>query len=129
MEFWVRGLELWRRNQCALEVSRIVYDSSAGRMCPECERAIAECTCSEGAPTGDGIVRIRREVRNGKPVTVIAGVLLADKELRATAKELKKRCGGGGTVADGVIELQGDHRDLAAAWLTDKGYTVKRAGG
>ena len=82
-------------------------------------------------PRGDGIVRVRREVkgRRGKTVTTIEGVPLPDGELRDLGSELKRRCGSGGAVKDGVIEIQGDHRDALVAELEGRGYTVKRAGG
>jgi translation initiation factor 1 len=74
---------------------------------------------------------VKREVqgRRGKPVTTIAGVPLAPDALRELAGELKRRCGSGGTAKDGVIEIQGDHRDVVIAELESRGYTVKRAGG
>src|SRR5206468_2228606 len=80
---------------------------------------------------GDGVGRVKREIagRRGKPVTTIAGVPLGDDALRELAAELKRRCGSGGTAKDGVIEIQGDHRDAVIAVLEAKGYTVKRAGG
>jgi translation initiation factor 1 len=77
------------------------------------------------------VVRVRREVagRRGKPVTTISGVPLASDALRDLAGELKRRCGTGGTAKDGIIEIQGDHRDVVIAELEARGYTVKRAGG
>ncbi len=79
------------------------------------------------APRGDGIVRVGRETkgRKGKGVTVISGVPLAGDAL----ERLKKRCGSGGTVDGGVIEIQGDHRDMLVTELGKLGYTVRRAGG
>jgi translation initiation factor 1 len=90
-----------------------------------------KCRCGEelAAPAGDGVVRVRREVRNGKTLTVVLGLLLRAPELAAAGKQLKRRCGTGGTVKDGAIELQGDHRDAVVAWLQAQGHTVKRAGG
>lgn len=80
---------------------------------------------------GDGIVRVGRETkgRGGKGVTVVTGVPLAPAELAALCTRLKKRCGSGGAVKDGVIEIQGEHRDTLVAELTALGWTVKRSGG
>ena len=115
---------------------RIVYSSQHGRTCPHCGRPIKQCVCRanpRSAPRGggDGVVRVKREIagRRGKPVTTIAGVPLGEDALRELAGELKRRCGSGGTAKDGVIEIQGDHRDAVIAVLEARGYTVKRAGG
>ena len=80
---------------------------------------------------GDGTVRVGRETkgRKGKGVTVVAGVPLAGDALEDLATRLKKRCGSGGTVHEGIIEIQGDHRDTLVAELGKLGYTVKRSGG
>lgn len=112
-------------------MGRLVYDTDLGRTCPRCRKAIAQCRCQEElhAPTGDGIARVRREVRNGKTLTVVLGVLKKKAELEALGKQLKAKCGTGGTVKDGAIELQGDHRDTVVAALEAMGLTVKRAGG
>jgi translation initiation factor 1 len=120
--------------------SRLVYSTGQGRLCPECTRPLTDCRCrrskpaqpaTAAAPVGDGIVRVGRETkgRKGKGVTVIQGVPLAGEELAALATRLKKRCGSGGTVEAGVIEIQGDHRDLLVEELGKLGYTVRRAGG
>jgi translation initiation factor 1 len=105
--------------------SRLVYSSQPGRIGPK------KAPLPPRRPRGDGIVRVRRELkgRRGKTVTTIAGLSLPDDELRALGSELKRRCGTGGSVKDGVIEIQGDHRDALIADLEDRGYTVKRAGG
>ena len=112
---------------------RIIYSTAAGRMCPECGRAVGECVCREAGPAvaGDGIVRVGRETkgRKGKGVTVITGLALDREGLAKLATELKQRCGAGGTVKGSVIEIQGDHRDLLVVELTARGYTVKRSGG
>ena len=112
---------------------RIVYSSQQGRMCPRCGNPVARCSCTANprAPRGDGVVRVRREVkgRNGKTVTTISGVGLAEDALRELAGELKRRCGTGGSVKDGVIEIQGDHRDVLVVELERRGHTVKLAGG
>jgi translation initiation factor 1 len=115
------------------ERERTVYSTGKGRICPLCGMPAAKCVCraSPRTPRGDGVVRVRREVqgRHGKTVTSISGVPLPDGELRELASELKRRCGTGGSAKDGVIEIQGDHRDALVAELEARGYTVKRAGG
>ncbi|MBP7051154.1 MAG: translation initiation factor Sui1 [Phycisphaerae bacterium] len=111
----------------------IVYSTEYGRMCPGCGKPVAECVCRKQSviPQGDGIVRVSRETkgRKGKGVTLVTGVLLDDDGLQKLATELKRKCGAGGTVKGATIEIQGDHRDLLMAELTQRGYTVKRAGG
>jgi translation initiation factor 1 len=113
--------------------SRPVYSTTHGRLCPDCGKPVAQCICRRAPtpPKGDGIVRVGRETkgRAGKGVTIITGVPLAGDQLAALAAALKKRCGTGGTVKDGVIEIQGDHRDVLLAELTQRGYRVKKAGG
>ena len=113
---------------------RVVYSSGDGRVCPGCGHPVRSCACSRGkpdGPVGDGRVRVRREVsgRRGKAVTAVRGVALAGDDLRALAKELKKRCGAGGTVKDGVIEIQGDHVDAVVEALRALGHDARRAGG
>lgn len=110
----------------------LVFSTEQGRMCPGCREPLADCRCDEApAPAGDGVVRVSRETkgRKGKGVTLISGLPLAGPELKAYAKLLKARCGTGGTVKDGVIEIQGDQRDTLVALLQAEGWTVKRAGG
>ena len=117
--------------------NRLVFSTGAGRLCPECTRPLGECRCKRSKPAqpvvaaGDGIVRVSRETkgRKGKGVTVIKGVPLAGADLEALATKLKKRCGCGGTVDAGSIEIQGDHRDLLLEELGKLGYTVRRSGG
>ncbi len=101
-------------------------------MCPDCRQALAACSCrSPALPTGDGVVRVSHETkgRGGKGVTVVKGVLLDALALGVLGKHLKAACGTGGTVKDGVIEVQGDHVARAMELLRAKGFTVKRAGG
>ena len=112
----------------------IVYSTGVGERCPNCQRPIRECVCKKGTPgkaASDGIVRVSREIqgRKGKGVTVITGLGLAPAELEALATELKKRCGSGGSVDNGRIEIQGDHRDRLVEELTRRGWKAKRAGG
>lgn len=113
---------------------QLVYTTESGRLCPTCERPIAECKCQKterSGSGGDGIVRIRREVKGhaGKTVTTVTGLALSEAGLKALATELKRQCGTGGTVKDGIILIQGDHRNTLLALLEKKGYKVKLAGG
>ncbi len=103
--------------------TRLVYSTETGRIKPTEE--------SQKQSKGDGIVRIRREVsgRKGKGVTTINGLDLPDKELKQLAKNLKQLCGTGGSVKNGVIEIQGDHREKLQLALEQQGHTVKLAGG
>lgn len=111
----------------------LVYSTELGRTCPDCRRPLAECRCAanQPAPAGDGVVRVARETKGGRGagVTVVTGVPLGGAELAALAKALKQRCGSGGTVKDGRIELQGDHRDTVVTELRQRGFTAKRVGG
>ncbi|WP_369311085.1 stress response translation initiation inhibitor YciH [Providencia rettgeri] len=103
--------------------SRLVYSTDVGRI--DEEKPTIE------RPKGDGIVRIRRETsgRKGKGVSVVTGLDLDDTELTKLAAELKKKCGCGGAVKDGNIEIQGDKRDIIKQLLEAKGMQVKLAGG
>jgi translation initiation factor 1 len=113
--------------------ARLVWSSEIGRVCPECVKGVASCTCRKRpAPSaGDGIVRLRRETkgRGGKTVIVITGLPGDEASLQKIAGELKRRCGAGGTCKDGVIEIQGDHLETLMAELSNRGFIVKRAGG
>lgn len=113
--------------------SGLVYSTEHGKMCPHCARPLGQCDCKQNkAPAkGDGIVRVSRETkgRKGGGVTLITGLSLATPELAALARQLKQRCGSGGTVKNGVIEVQGDQRDAVLAELIRLGYLAKKAGG
>ncbi len=118
--------------------SRLVYSTESGRICPSCKNPAASCTCKkkkvqkkQQVLQNDGVIRVRREVkgRKGKTVTAIFGVPLDDKDLKQFAKTLKSRCGTGGTVKDGVIIIQGDHRETLLQEIKKQGYTVKLSGG
>ena len=104
--------------------SRLVYSTDKGRIkTPDDDTA--------ATPEGDGIVRIRRETsgRKGNAATTISGVPLPEPELKTLAKKLKQTCGSGGSVKNGIIEIQGDHREKLRELLSKDGYTVKLAGG
>jgi translation initiation factor 1 len=109
----------------------LVYSTEGGRMCPACRRPLAQCACTKAKAAGssDGIVRVSRESRVGKSVTVIRGLALESTALNALGKQLKAGCGAGGTVKDGLVEIQGDHRDKVIDALREQGWVVKRAGG
>ena len=116
------------------KTSGLVYSTDHGRMCPVCGNPTDQCVCKQdasAAPPGDGIVRVGRETkgRKGKGVTTITGVPLPAAKLKHLARELKARCGCGGTVKEGIIEIQGDHRDTLIEILASKGWTAKRSGG
>lgn len=102
--------------------SRIVYSTDSGRVTEDKQKAPLK---------NDGVVRITRESkgRKGKGVSLINGLPLAADELKALAKKLKQLCGSGGAVKNGVIEIQGDHRDKLLAALIELGYQAKKAGG
>ena len=120
--------------RATMKASSLVYSTDAGRICPACGQPVAQCTCKTKAaarPAGDGIARVSLDTkgRKGKGVTVVKGVPVDDTALAQLGKQLKAQCGSGGTVKDGVIEVQGDHRDTVVAALQKQGFTVKRAGG
>ena len=105
--------------------ARLVWSSDDGDV------RRAERDAAPARPAGGGRVKVRRETagRRGKAVTTISGVPLDDDGLRTLAAKLKKRCGVGGSAKDGVIELQGDHRDVVVEVLRGDGYDVVLAGG
>jgi translation initiation factor 1 len=112
----------------------IVYSTGVGAICPGCRRPIAQCACksAHGQPLrAASAARVSRQTqgRAGKGVTVISGLPLATAALAALAAELKRHCGSGGTVKQGLIEIQGDHRDRLVAELIRRGFAAKRAGG
>jgi translation initiation factor 1 len=106
--------------------SRLVYSTDTGRVSPPSQKRVP----SSVVPN-DGIVRIGRETkgRKGKGVTIISGLPGGEAELKTLAARLKRCCGSGGSVKDGMIIIQGDHRTTLEAELTRQGYRVKLAGG
>ena len=119
--------------------SRLVFSTDSGRICPDCGQAKAGCLCqkkkkkaaSQGGHKVDGIIRIQRETkgRKGKAVTAIYGFDPVTDDLKQIATQLKRRCGTGGAVKNGVIIIQGDHRNTIRDELTAKGHVVKLSGG
>ena len=114
--------------------TRLVYSTETGRMCPDCGKPLADCVCKAAAkikPAGDGTVKVSRDSkgRGGKTVTLVKGLALDAIALAALGKQLRSACGAGGTVKDGVIEIQGDHCDLVMENLKKQGHNPKRTGG
>lgn len=112
----------------------LVYSTDGGRMCPECRQPLSGCQCkarAQAAAAGDGVVRVSRQTkgRGGKSVTLVKGLALDPAALGALGKQLRTACGSGGTVKDGVIEVQGDHCDLVMDVLAKHGHKPRRAGG
>ena len=104
--------------------SRLVYSSERGRIDEEKKKQAT-------AATGDGIARVRREKkgRGGKTVTTISGLLHADDALKELAAALKRLCATGGSIKNGIIEIQGDNADKIVEALEKQGHKAKRAGG
>jgi translation initiation factor 1 len=119
--------------------TRLVYSTETGQICPKCQKPVSGCTCNKKRKgpdpipqfKPDGIIRIRRETkgRKGKTVTTVFGFDLDDQDLKSLAKDLKQQCGTGGSVKDGMIVLQGDHRDAVKGFLEESGFRAKIAGG
>ncbi len=111
----------------------LVYSSDHGRMCPDCGQPVAACVCRRqpARAPGDGKVRVGRQTqgRKGKGVTVVTGLPLSEADLAELAAALKRRCGSGGTVKDGAIEIQGEHREAIVAELQRRGFDARRSGG
>ena len=112
----------------------LVYGTGIGRLCPGCRRPADQCACGAGTtrkPAAGTPIRVARSTagRGGKAVSVITGLPLDDAALEALAKLLKQACGTGGTVKDGNIEIQGEHRDRLVAELVKRGFPAKKAGG
>ena len=113
--------------------ARIIYSTGVGSLCPNCLRPVRDCVCPKGAPGSakPAAVRVGRETkgRAGKGVTTVAGLPMSPSDIESLAAQLKRRCGSGGTVRGGVIEIQGDHRDAIVAELNKLGWPAKRSGG
>ena len=110
----------------------LVYSTDTGRICPGCGQPVKQCCCKEECrPPSDGVVRVSRQTkgRKGSGVCLITGVPLPGAELKKLAKQLKKKCGAGGAVKNGVIEIQGDHRQTLVDALIKLGFKAKQAGG
>ncbi len=119
--------------------SRLVYSTDPnstkkGSHCLDCGKKLIKCRCKKNKSTSakmDGIIRVERSTkgRKGKGVSLIQGLDLEQNELKALSKKLKQKCGTGGTIKNGVIEIQGDHRDILVKELNSLGFKAKKAGG
>src|SRR6059036_2851017 len=111
--------------------ARIVYSTSAGRICPGCGWPERDCKCSTRAATESvparivAKLRMEKKGRGGKTVTVVYDLPNNAAFLKELSQELKRACGTGEAVADGAVELQGDLRDRVRAFLIKRGYVVK----
>jgi translation initiation factor 1 len=115
----------------------LVYSTETGKICPSCQKPVSRCACKKKKTTSqttskyDGMIRVQREVkgRKGKTVTIVSGFQINVVDLKYLATQLKRRCGTGGSVKDGVIIIQGDHRDTLITELKNRGFKAKIVGG
>lgn len=111
----------------------LVYSTEFGKACPECGHPKSSCSCGQKKikVPNDGVVRIARQTkgRKGAGVSLVTGIPLEGNDLKKLAKKLKQKCGTGGTIKSGTIEIQGDHRAALQAELVQLGYVVKLSGG
>ena len=120
-----------------MDNSKLVYSTETGRICPSCRKPIQKCSCKKKKARiqphikVDGIIRVQREVkgRKGKTVTTVTGFQITADELKLLATQLKRHCGTGGSVKDGRIIIQGDHRSTLVRELNSRGFRAKVAGG
>ena len=110
----------------------LVYSSESGRVCPECEQPLDACSCNPSANPKDVLKTVRvslsskgRKGRKGKSVTLIKGFRIIPRELKAYASKLKKKTGTGGSLKDGVVEIQGDYREKVVEILRKDGWEVQ----
>lgn len=104
----------------------LVYSTDGSMPLPDAKRKTAPAQKANPVPD-DGTIRVFREKRRASAVTLVHG--LAPAEIDATGKELRRKCGTGGTTKNGVVELQGDHRDAILAYFAERGRRAKKAGG
>jgi translation initiation factor 1 len=121
---------MWFRTMKKPARTGFVYSTESGRVCPKCGWPEARCRCSSGFDEAVpqrvvARLRIERAGRRGKTVTVVEGLPRNAPFLKELAKELKRVCGTGGTIAEDRVELQGDHRDRLRDHLAAKGWVVK----
>jgi translation initiation factor 1 len=105
----------------------LVYSTDGSMPLPKAAPRKQSAGQPNNAVPDDGVIRVFREKRRASHVTLVHG--LTPAEIDAAGKDLRKRCGTGGTTKNGVVELQGDHRDAIVAYFTERGRRVKKAGG
>jgi translation initiation factor 1 len=105
----------------------LVYSTDGSMPLPKAGARKSPAAQQQNSVPDDGVIRVFREKRRASHVTLVHG--LAPNEIDATGKELRRRCGTGGTTKNGVVELQGDHREAIVAYFTERGRRVKKAGG
>jgi translation initiation factor 1 len=105
----------------------LVYSTDGSMPLPKAAPRKTNAPQPQNAVPDDGVIRVFREKRRASHVTLVHG--LTPAEIDATGKELRKRCGTGGTTKNGIVELQGDHRDAIVAYFTERNRRVKKAGG
>src|ERR1700722_8822365 len=105
----------------------LVYSTDGTMPLPKAGARSKATPAAKNPVPDDGVIRVFREKRRASHVTLVHG--LAPNEIDATGKELRRRCGTGGTTKNGVVELQGDHRDAVIAFFTERDRRVKKAGG
>jgi translation initiation factor 1 len=106
---------------------RMVYSSEDGWTAPDLAKPKKTSQPQQRGVPDDGIIRVARERRRGSMMSIVTG--LPEPELAETAKALKRLCGSGGTAKNGVVEIQGDHRDKIVAYFESQGRKIKKAGG
>jgi len=106
---------------------RLVYSTDGSLPLPDAPRRKPQQPAKGNALPDDGVIRVARERRRASAVTIVHG--LAANEIDAVGKTLRRLCGTGGTTKNGVVELQGDHRETIVAHFTTGGRRVKKAGG
>ena len=109
----------------------LVYSTDSGRHCPDCSQPLGSCVCKQNLVPEGTVSRgyVASKGRGGKTVTTISGVPLPESELKELASALKRRCGTGGALKEGVIEIQGDHVQLLIDELVKRGFKAKKSGG
>jgi len=117
-----------------MSTTRLVFSTACDNRCKKCGKALKKCRCIASsqlkikAPNQTIKIQYEKKGRKGNGVCVITNLTLPSAEMKTLAKELKTKCGSGGSIKDQQIEIQGDHREIIKAALEEKQYKVKIAG-